>query len=245
MNEKFEENFEEKEEEATSVPAELLSYDSSVSIPRLWELTGVSKPTLYNYMRELGIEPERRGKQSYVTQEESEWVGALAALLKNGEAKSAAEAVQKLRSKGLVIPGKEPEISPLKQSSKRKGETLGVDESSSLIERDSSTIVRIGLEIVAPLVEAISKLNVKADVNLTPQIPSLSHYDELERAYEKGWLLSTSELAPLLKMAPGSITKDFERSGFRFVKAGKNGRESAWRVLKIEASADGLNWSNR
>mgnify|MGYP007080468847 CR=1 FL=1 len=45
---------------------------------------------------------------------------------------------------------------------------------------------------------------------------TLNHYERLERAYEKGWLLSTSEIAGLWGLSPGSITKEFERRGFQF-----------------------------
>jgi len=53
----------------------------------------------------------------------------------------------------------------------------------------------------------------------------------LERVAEKGWLLSTSQLAPLLGLRSLS-GKVFERYGFSFTRVGRNGAESAWRVGK-------------
>jgi len=53
----------------------------------------------------------------------------------------------------------------------------------------------------------------------------------LEEACDRGWLLSTSQLAPLLGLK--SLNgKEFCRYGFRFTRVGRNGSESAWRVGK-------------
>jgi hypothetical protein len=67
-----------------------------------------------------------------------------------------------------------------------------------------------------------------------PQPPDpLANLRQLQEVSDRGWLLSSSQLAPLLgrKSLP---SKDFDRFGFRFVKAGKNGAEAAWRVEKHE-----------
>lgn len=208
--------------------------EQSISIKTMLERLQVSKPTLYNYMAEVGVTPVRQGRQAYITAKEAKWVAALSGLLKSGEAASAADAVVRLRSMGLSVPGKEPETKALKKTVNRKVKTLGDDE-LTILNRSSGTLVKVGQVIMAPLVEAINQFNVKADVNLTSQAATLSHYEKLEKAHEKGWLLSTSELAELLKLSPGSIQREFERGGFRFIKAGKNGRESAWKILKSES----------
>ena len=59
----------------------------------------------------------------------------------------------------------------------------------------------------------------------------LANLRTIQEACDRGWLLSTSQLAPLLgrKTLSG---KAFERYGFKFVKAGKNGAEAAWQVIK-------------
>ena len=178
-----------------------LFIEQPVSIAELLVRLQVSKPTLYNYFSEAGVTPVRDGRQAYVTREESEWIGAMWGALKNGKAESVAAAVENLRASGIPIPGKEPETKLMKKTI-RQPDTLG-DEglTISLLDRSGSKLIQIGQAIITPLVEAIAKLNVKADVNLTPQNQTLTHYEELEKAYEKGWLLSTSELAGLLKMS--------------------------------------------
>lgn len=69
--------------------------------------------------------------------------------------------------------------------------------------------------------------------NLQPADP-LVNLRSLEEACDRGWLLSTSQLAQLLGLKSLS-GKEFSRYGFRFTRVGRNGAESAWRVGKEPA----------
>ena len=54
----------------------------------------------------------------------------------------------------------------------------------------------------------------------------------LQEVADNDWWLSTSQLAQVMglrSLPPG----EFERYGFRFVKAGRNGAETAWKVEKL------------
>jgi DNA-binding transcriptional MocR family regulator len=59
---------------------------------------------------------------------------------------------------------------------------------------------------------------------------------ELEEAYEKGWLLSTSEIADLLGLNQKTISNygiEFTDAGFIFARAGtRKGGEIAWSIDK-------------
>lgn len=59
----------------------------------------------------------------------------------------------------------------------------------------------------------------------------LAYIRSLQEACDRGWLLSSSELAPLLKLAkvPG---KEIRRYGFVCTRTGRNGAESAWKITK-------------
>lgn len=54
----------------------------------------------------------------------------------------------------------------------------------------------------------------------------------LQEVADNNWWLSTSQLAQVigLRSLPSS---EFERYGFKFVKAGRNGAETAWKVEKL------------
>lgn len=68
-----------------------------------------------------------------------------------------------------------------------------------------------------------------------PTTDTLANLRQLQEACDRGWLLSSSQLAPLvgLKTLHG---KAFERFGFRFMKVGRNGSQGAWRVEKVNES---------
>ena len=60
----------------------------------------------------------------------------------------------------------------------------------------------------------------------------LSRFEQLLAITDNSWRPSTSELAAILGLTTlsGSL---FERYGFRFIRAGKNGAQSAWKVEKV------------
>ena len=62
-------------------------------------------------------------------------------------------------------------------------------------------------------------------------ITDLSHWDELEKAAEKGYLISTSEIMGLLGAKPKG--KVWERGSFKFAAVAKIGKQTAWKVSKL------------
>ena len=71
---------------------------------------------------------------------------------------------------------------------------------------------------------------------ITPPVNPLAELEALEKAYEKKWILSTSQLASLLKLNPKTLIryKSFERHGFTFTRSGVVGGEIGWRVDKVD-----------
>jgi hypothetical protein len=66
----------------------------------------------------------------------------------------------------------------------------------------------------------------------TPPNP-LSRFEQLQAIADHDWRPSTSELADILGLNSLSGSP-FERYGFRFTRAGKNGAQSAWKVEKVD-----------
>lgn len=95
--------------------------------------------------------------------------------------------------------------------------------------QDSGAMTALG---AAGLIDAIAGRVVEL-VSLNPSgrpTPDpLVRLRLLQEACDQGWLLSTSQLAPLLgvKSLSGQV---IERYGFRFTRVGRNGIESAWRI---------------
>jgi len=66
---------------------------------------------------------------------------------------------------------------------------------------------------------------------LKPAADPLQHYAALERAIACAWILSSSEVRSLIGTRP---TGDrFQRGSFVFIRTGKIGAQSAWRVVKV------------
>ncbi|WP_017325820.1 hypothetical protein [Synechococcus sp. PCC 7336] len=69
-----------------------------------------------------------------------------------------------------------------------------------------------------------------------PSAPAdpIAHIRALEDAYQNNWILGTSELAQLLKLAPKTLVRydSIERYGFICERAGQNGSELGWKIRK-------------
>lgn len=55
----------------------------------------------------------------------------------------------------------------------------------------------------------------------------------LQELADQGWWLSSSQLANVLQLKSLPPGDSFDRYGFRFTKAGKNGSETAWKLEKL------------
>jgi len=87
---------------------------------------------------------------------------------------------------------------------------------------------------IIPTSEIPSELALLASAISANQSPldPLAWYRQFEEIAANGWQLPTSELAYLLELKTLSGS-ELERHGFRFVKVGKAGIESAWKVEKL------------
>jgi hypothetical protein len=85
----------------------------------------------------------------------------------------------------------------------------------------------LALGEVVQLVEAIAR-------HLVPTSP-LQHLKELELAASKGWLLSSSEVEGLIRYKPRvqKGEQQFTRGSFCFIRSGKVGNQSAWKVVRV------------
>ena len=63
------------------------------------------------------------------------------------------------------------------------------------------------------------------------QTDPLAHLEALQKACDQEWLISSSELAPLLRLTRIS-GQTIERYGFTCTRVGRNGAESAWKITK-------------
>ncbi len=81
------------------------------------------------------------------------------------------------------------------------------------------------IDAIAGKVVEIIRLNQIESIAPDP----LANLRMLQEACDRGWLLSSSQLAPLLGVKSLS-GRTIERFGFTFTRVGRNGIESAWKV---------------
>jgi hypothetical protein len=180
-----------------------------VPVSQLPSRYSIARSALYTRLKDLKIEPEKQGKKAFVNAEQLQQLDALH------------EHIQKGGTTGAF----------LKQQSS-PGHLAAEDspgQSSKFVQDSPGQMTTSSTAALVTVVEAIIK-------RLIPAPSRLSYLRELEEAYSNGWLLSTSEMADLLGLTPGTITdygEEFSDAGFTFTRAGKRkGGEIAWRVSK-------------
>jgi hypothetical protein len=65
---------------------------------------------------------------------------------------------------------------------------------------------------------------------LKPTADPLAHLEQLEKAVANNWLLTTADVKQVIGVKPTGDS--FTRGSFTFVRAGKIGNQSAWKVIK-------------
>ena len=179
-------------------------------VSELRDRFNIGRTALYERMNTLSIKPVKQGSKSYVSGEQLQRMDELDLHLKSGG--------------GLADFGQ-----PVQQTSGEQTEQLSLPVSQSVSPAQSSTM--------ASVIEGIVKSVYTSLVPQPAQVGMrLAHLRELEEAYEKKWILSTSELADLLGLSATTVRgygHQFEEAGFVFERAGtRSRREVAWRVRK-------------
>jgi len=101
------------------------------------------------------------------------------------------------------------------------------------------TVVSFSPDVVSLSADTITEPSHSSDlVDLVNAIASLkspiSHHEELEKACINNWLLSTSEIKQLGFSVSCKNGKAYcDRGCWRFIKVGKVGHESSWKVSKL------------
>lgn len=166
----------------------------------------IKRTALYERLKALDIKPIKQGNKSYVDGDQLQQLDDLHAHIGRG---------------GGIADFLQESEQLSDEQSEQTGQLAPINQSGALVA----------------LVEVLTSRLVPAIVSkLSPPPAPLAHLEALERAYEKGWLLSTSELGQLLKLSPKTLRRygdSFSEAGFIFTKAGTRARqETAWRVSK-------------
>lgn len=173
----------------------------------------IGRTALYERMNTLSIKPTKQGTKSYLSGEQLRRMDDLELHLKSGG-------------------GLSDFVQPVQQTSGEQTEQLSLPVSQAISPVQSSALASMIDGIVQSVFTRIAPQPAQAGMRL-------SHLRELEEAYEKKWILSTSELADLLGLSVTTVRgygDQFEEAGFIFTRAGTRSRgEVAWQVGKVDS----------
>jgi hypothetical protein len=126
----------------------------------------------------------------------------------------------------------EPMISLLDQMAESIKSGLTIQEAARAAVGSSQVVLQNVPQNPALAESSVVELATEKDSAFHPfmEVDPLAKYRLLEEAAERGWLLSTGDLARII----GVHAIPEARYGFRFIRRGWNGREAAWQVKKLE-----------
>lgn len=189
---------------------------------------GVTRSNIYNRINGLkekgySMEPEKHSGKAVFSADQIAVMDALDLILKDG--KTIAD-----------FPSADGQLSYVLQDNV-KSSYRTQDTQAKIQPADPAPMTfGMGSMIEAIASKVVTILDLRQVEQPAPQLPPpaadpLANLKALQEACDRGWLLSSSQLAPLvgLKTLHG---KEFERYGFKFVKTGRNGAENAWKVEK-------------
>lgn len=186
-------------------------------VSNLPERYSITKTALFERMDILVIKPQRWGGNAYVSSCQLSILDDLDIYIKNGGAFS---------------------------DFNKHGQRISDEQSKQLAVYSVSSPVPSVLSGLPTLIKKVFEFLVDCLVLLFASLQAskagmcLAHLRELEEAYEKCWLLSTSEISDLLSLSASTVRgygNSFEEAGFIFTRAGNRSRgEIAWKISKIE-----------
>jgi len=194
-----------------------------IPVAQLPDKYGIVKSVLYDRINRLGIKPTKIGNKSYVSGEQLELLDQLDAHMKAGG--SMADFADQYASQS-------------------GGQSENFDSGIESTSQSDGQLTVAGLTAsqFGQLIEGLVTRLIPAIVRQLPLLASdpVAHLRALEEAYKNGWLLSTRELATLLKLSPSTVCRygsKFEDAGFVFTRAGqRKGGEVAWSIGKQRKS---------
>jgi biotin operon repressor len=190
------------------------------SVADLEERLGISRSNVYKRLDALNIKGEKVGGKVFFNADQYQQLKALNLhILKGGT----------LTDYPPLNNGKqaEPDLSRPSQD-----KLVVSRETQDKVDRQMETAIALSGVLDTIASKVIAMLPTPSEP-MPEQPDPLAQLRQLQEVCDRGWLLSSSQLAPLLNRQSLPSGDSFERFGFRFSRSGKNGSESAWRIEKL------------
>ena len=195
---------------------------------------GIARSNLYNRLKDLKIESIKQGRKAFITATQLQMLDGLDAHFKQGGTTS--EYLAQLSSSESLA------TMPTNQTEVYHTQSIESDKPNGMASLREPTLTIQASALVGAIETVIKRL-------IPTNRSRLSYLRDLEEAYEKGWLLSTSEVADLLGLSPKTVAsygQEFSDAGFIFARVGiRKGGEIAWSVDKETSWAEPLPSPNK
>jgi len=206
---------------------------------------GIGKTALYARLKALGIVPMKQGGKAFVSQEPLQRLEALDEHLKAGGTLANFEHVQRTSDEsGEQDKRTDPVVSHTATGKPSHAE--GGDGPLGFFRMDVQSVAVLVVNLAVRGIKEVLLAIFPAPLSRTERGLRLSPLRELEEAYEKRWLLSTTEVSDLLGLSATTVRaygEQFEHAGFTFTRSRVSTRERgqlAWKVGKLKALDDAI-----
>ena len=175
-----------------------------------------SRKSLYSRLDGLGITLAKDGNKSYATEEQVKLLDQQDEHIKNG---------------GTIknfVPTAIAEVTVHDTTTQHSQD----NDRSGIVETTlHSTQLEVTPKLLGDIAQAVSSAIAQ---KMTPPDP-LWYLSRLETARASGWELTTSQVKELIGVKPSCKQgkKTFRRGSFIFVKSGKIGNQTSWKVQKV------------
>ncbi len=178
---------------------------------------GIGKTAFYERLKTANVKPIKDGTRSWISKKQLEELDRLDShLASGGKLEDFVPSLADFTERGSV------------QFSEQSTEQFTDQPPNGLLGSSSDMVLADGQSEMQRLINAMEAIAIA-------QHEPLRHYKELEQAAEKGWILTSAEVTQLIGVKP--ITKadnrTFTRGSFSFVKSGKVGGQTGWKVMKV------------
>ncbi len=203
-------------------------------VSQLQSRFNVGKQTVYNRLDALDIKPFKEKNRSYIKREELQ----LLDLLHEHISKCGKMADFNKPTNNSPVDTVDCPVDTV-DSNKVDKIKSPVDKNNSLVDTVDSKVDRLDslanpnksndLEL---LVQLLSTSIEKAVISSSQSKSVLSYMKELKEASDEGWLLTTKEVQELIGVKPRTKKGEntYVRGSFSFVKSGKIGGQTSWKV---------------
>ncbi len=187
-------------------------------VSQLQSRFSLGKQAVYNRLDALGIKPFKEGNRSYITADQLQLLDQLHEHINQG---------------GTMAEFQESAASPV---DKLESPVDKAESPVDIVERGMTLSAANNLEL---MVQVVSTGVEKAIASTVQAKSPLWYMGELKRAADEGWLLTTKEVQELIGVKPRTKKGEstYTRGSFSFVKSGKIGGQTAWKVVKNTAQS--------